>query len=381
MNKKFVASIFLSLVFTSGNQCSFAAEPKLSGGFIQFIDANLPKPDHVALPFAWEDVVTDMSDLKMSKIVIQRMKVKNNDAAGSQSEFYFIDPVTKIPYNNDPLKIILQKAQEKNMDVFVGLYSDESINGNNARLMNAANQPEFHRLLDAQADNDLAVAKTLWESYSANSAFKGWYLPIEPWNFQWQEWKNAEFNLYLKKVSTGLALLKKDQGSGMRRLPVMWAPHFKVAYLNAPDTGSLYKRLLDGTKIDIIAVQDGFGAEPRRSNTEINDYFSAFKSACETLVSDVNVSGKAELWSDAELYSASGVPVTIEKLKKQLCAVKNLVTTIICWDFFHYMTDKVPNTPANWAFPMVSSPLNSRKVLHDDYKQSFVNETFTCPDR
>lgn len=359
-----------------------AADCKLNGGMIQFRNASVPWPWNGTLPIDWKKIVREMKALGMDTIVLQNM-VHREDKSGTTPDykdwtFYFLDAKGK-PTQVDPLAQILEEADAQGMTVYFGLMYNEKINGKNGDLMTDtdADRARFAKRFSDDQAGQLAHADVIWKAYSSYPAFKGWYVPFEAWNFKWQNWKNDVVRDYLGAVTGALATKHR---TGAKRLPVMLAPHFIASspqHADPATTTAVFTKVMSSSKIEVLAVQDGFGVTVGRTKADIDAYFPAFKKACDATISDLNESGHVDLWSDAELLAPGPAPTTVDRLMTQLCSVKNYVQGIICWHFYHYMNNSVPDAPPNSE--MIVTTQKARAEFQKKYKAKFVDAKCACP--
>lgn len=298
---------------------------RLDGGFIQYQEWMMRLNAD-----AWHRELDAMRRAKMRIVVLQYL------ASGEQR---FIPARAGA---TDPTAVILDYADRHDMEVYVGLSSDE---GWWKQATDAA-------YLDGAARACLRLADEAWRRYGKHRSFAGWYLPQELWDASLDDGQIARLRGFFRRVSDGCKRL-----SGPR--PVAIAPFFSG--ISKPEVVErVYGALLEGSGIDIVMPQDGVGARGWDDQVEsrVVPYFRAFRGAC--------LRAGAAMWSDLESFRRADTgrgfqPTTAERVSRQITAEAPFVERFVTFDFFHYMS---PHRG------------EAQKRLYDDYVARFVDRAF-----
>ena len=186
------------------------ADGRLDGAFIQFWGNRVRQQ--------WQQVLTAMQAAGMKTIILQYLKnrvIRRTPNGGiiygddrcpvmDEAEFTYTDTYTM--QNGDviidPTGFILDFADEKGMEVYVGLINDEKFvewgQWDNPRCLN----------LPRQIEDNKRFAEVLWKRYGKKPgtsgprpSFKGWYLPQEMWNQAYTEDQLRDFRRFFGTVS------------------------------------------------------------------------------------------------------------------------------------------------------------------------------------
>jgi Domain of unknown function (DUF4434) len=281
----------------------------LTGSFIDFIG----KSDWSQQE--WESQFQEMKDIGMNTAIIQFISYGDTTWFNSANNF------TKIKYPN-ALPKLLAAANNKQMNIFIGLYFDEEYWKNQTNV-------DWLRL---NADRCISIAEELNARFGKNPAFKGWYIPHEP-----------EPNAYHSKELTAslkdnLINLISDKLHSFDAKPVSIAAFFN-SELTSPTQLKDFMTELCKSNLQIIMLQDGIGVN-HVSLDQVGLYYS---EADYGLYENTNYKG--EFWTDLETFSfAPQGPVTIDRIKKQLQAELS-VSHITKAVTFQYYQDMCPAGP------------------------------------
>lgn len=343
------AACLFSLPFMAAAPPVNAPPDRFFGAFIQYWNAMVKENTRLDRG-EWEKVLQDMKDVGITTIIIQHVVWQDK-----QKECSFI-----LPGEDDPTEMILGIAEEKKIDVWIGLMEESPTDWSEATFT------EEHLLKSAKRNKE--IAKQVWDRYETNRkskpnrAFVGWYIALEPWNFKEiaEHDRIAWLNTFLvdvcekcKELSTVAKITK----------PVSMCAYFTPtsAYADAPTVAKTYKKVLNKVKIDVFMVQDGAGAKGWDViGKHIPDFFEAYQEACDA--------HGIKLWGNLECYQAEGVPTTIEILKKQFAAAQPPIgkeRPFVTWDFFHYMN---PEPYGKNRKVCKGQPDKARKDLYEAYK-------------
>lgn len=309
---------------------------KLTAGFIQIWE-NIGYS-------RWSLIVNEMHDLDINTIIIQRTKTTNypKDSNDDTQDISFIASVEDI----------LNLAKINNMEVFIGLYGF-AING----------RPSINSNMDIMNNMitmDIELAGVLYNEFSDNEAFHGWYLGLECWTgIGRDEYLGHEdvnevdnWNTYYKNFSDKLKNIDNTK-------LLLISP-----FLNNTEATSVYenlKTILQDSQIDILALQDSIGKSVYRDPRENNDVMNAVKNICTDL--DIDFWVNVESFTKNYPHTTERFPTDIEIFKEQLEVASEHADTLITFDFYHYMNASFqPHHMSDYHF-------NLSKKLNEEYKK------------
>jgi hypothetical protein len=211
----------------------------------------------------------------------------------------------------------LAAANNKQMDIYIGLYFDEEYWKNQTNV-------DWLRL---HANRCITVAEELNAQFGKNPAFKGWYIPHEP-----------EPNAYHSKELTAslidnLINLISDKLHSFDAKPVSIAAFFN-SELTAPIQLKDFMTQLCKSNLQIIMLQDGIGV----NHVSLDKVVLYYREADSGLYENTNYKG--EFWTDLETFSfAPQGPVTIDRIKKQLQAEFSVphITKAVTFQYYQDM--------------------------------------------
>jgi hypothetical protein len=255
----------------------------LTGSFIDFFRKNdWTQQD-------WENQFQEMKEIGMNTAIIQFISYGETTWFNSANNF------TRLKYP-DALPRLLAAANNKKMDIFIGLYFDEGYWKNQTNV-------DWLRL---HADRCIYIAEELNTQFGKDPAFKGWYIPHEP-----------EPNAYHSKELTAsltdnLINRISDKLHSFDAKPVSIAAFFNSELTSTTQLKEFMTELCK-SNLQIIMLQDGIGVN-HVTLEKVGLYYS---EADHGLYENTRYNG--EFWSDLETFSfAPQGPVTIERIKKQL---------------------------------------------------------------
>jgi hypothetical protein len=255
----------------------------LTGSFIDFFGKNEWSQQE------WENQFQEMKDIGMTTAIIQFISYGDITWFNSANNF------TGIKYP-DALSKLLAAANNKQMDIFIGLYFNEEYWKNQTNV-------DWLRL---HADRCIYIAEELNAQFGKDPAFKGWYVPHEP-----------EPNAYHSKELTAslnenLINRISDRLHSFDAKPVSIAAFFN-SELTTPAQLKEFMAELCKSNLQIIMLQDGVGVN-HVTTDQVGMYY---READRGLYENTNYKG--EFWTDLETFSFEPQgPVTIERIKKQL---------------------------------------------------------------
>lgn len=278
----------------------------------------------------WDLELQNMADLCLNKFIIQY---------GIYHDFSWYTPsnLSFVNYESDALNKIIIAAEKVGIDVYFGLYFDETWNGSNK-----STNTEYDNLLTKHQ----GVIDEIYNLFGASNSFGGWYIPQELNDLEWQGTteQNLLFN-WLKAVSDYANA--KDNTK-----PVMIAPFFNL-WQPADVIENWYDEMLStAPNIKEIYPQDGVGVKVKDVNYHIPHYFSSIKAACDKN----NRSFGATIESFEQLTgwpidngSFSAQSTEINQLKKQLWEAGLHAPSDIIQFSWSYMQSGTTNSAANLA--------------------------------
>ena len=187
---------------------------------------------------------------------------------------------------------------------------------------------------EQKAQKAVAEVQELWEYYGEYEAFAGWYIPHEFDDYRFENEKYIpRINGFLRTIAEACHALS-DQHT------VSMAPYF-VKYMEPDEFATWWTKVLDGTGVDIMMLQDGVGCQRIDNQTEAPLYYEAMAKACAAT--------GVEFWSDIEVFEQfhgmpvdnekwAAVPAKIEQVMDQIRVQSPYVTKTVIFDFSHYMS-------------------------------------------
>jgi len=222
----------------------------------------------------------------------------------------------------DTLGMILENADQLNMNVFLGLSLNPSYWAG-----------QFHPLEQARMNQQILTE--LFQRYQHHPSLAGWYLPeeIDDRTFLTQARKDAVIS-YLRSMSTYARMLTKK--------PVMLSPYFGIN----PDGkayASWWDEVLSQAKVDIIAMQDGVGTK----RTTVDESAAVMKA-----LQPVMEKHGVRFWINVEVFDQihgwpvdsrgwQAIPAEFSRVKEQLEKQSLYAEKTIIFDFPHYMTPRI----------------------------------------
>lgn len=294
--------------------------PVISGSFIQLSYGDIwTQAD-------WEEEFDYMKDLGMDHVILQWIVdfSPSSKAVYYDSQLYNEATGYKNRNNQDTLLNVLNAAQNKGIDVWVGL-------GANDEWWDDAATGQTWLNNEAQANN--ALIRDIWDSsagYKNKSSFKGWYSVWEIENYRFKDTAAQQ------RLRTALKTIV-DYAHSYTGKPIMTSP-YKGGYSTGLDPNgwtSMWTYILnpaDGANFDVVAPQDNFG--------NITDtYLAAMKKAVDT-------NPNCELWSNCETYDPdTGHAEPTITMLNQLNTEIPYVSKMTSFSFLHYHSPKV----VGWA--------------------------------
>ena len=309
-----VASLFVSLVVLAEDLGPGAL--RLDGTFVQYQSWMLAMDAE-----SWRTELDAMRRARLKMIILQW--------TGDGNTPFWTDSV-------DPAAIIFDYAAKHGIEVYAGLLK-ETISSQ----AKGTSDPLTELALRQQK-----WAEQVWVRYGSHTCFCGWYIPQEIALTGLPEVAAARFNTYYREVSTTCKELSQGK-------PVAIAPYFNGQ--QAPSLiGADLKRIVAGTGVDVVMLQDGVGARGWDEDVErVTPYFEVCRKVCEEL--------GVRLWSDLECFTRDFAPAWIDRIQGQFTTEAAFVEKFVTFDFFHYMS------PQRGA---------AQKELFGAYLAQFIDQPF-----
>jgi hypothetical protein len=259
-----------------------------------------------------------------------------------QTLMYPSDIFPSVPRQPDELGMLLTVADQFGMQVYVGsLQTYEAW----------ANGDEFSAL----HKYDPMVAREILARYgshpSLNSGGGNWYFSHELW-LNWVKFYGPAY-YGISELATYVANMKALSAHAR----VIEAPVFKKAGsllmpgLSATEAGTYLAVLASRSQVDIVAPQDGAGAQAGApAVSELGDYYSEMRAALETTIA----SGTVQLWTTTETFQAAVTgtesangwqPAPVSRISRQIAAEAPFVSQIIQFMYGWDMSPEATYTP------------------------------------
>lgn len=255
----------------------------LTGTFVEFFDKDNWEQSQ------WNNLLDEMKQIGFNTVIVQFAAF--NDKVWYDGNNAFTPNKGKFA-----LERLLAAAEQKQMDVYIGLYFD------NSYWQNQTNE----NWLRLHAERCITVAEQVNALFGHSPAFKGWYIPHEPEpNAYNTDEKVASFrNLFVNKISNRLHQINNK--------PVSIAA-FWNSDLTSPQQLQHFMAELSKANLQVIMLQDGVGVGHVKMN-KLADYY---KAAAKGLYTE-NTAYQGEFWTDLETFTVSELPASIERIKQQL---------------------------------------------------------------
>ena len=217
---------------------------------------------------------------------------------------------------------ITKAAKQKNIKVILGLENDVRFSVVTASAAS----------LKKARDTDLGLASM---AVADKLPINGWYLAREVHNANDGEKMALMRDKYLEPLA---AALHKQHTA------ILISPHFNPAatkckvLLSSSATAKAFARLVDGTKVTIVAVQDGVGARngPGRIGDcvwpTVDEFLTQAAEYGRAIASELPAS--ADLWWNAEAFSQPDATMT--RFKSQRRIVPQRATKVVAYEWFAF---------------------------------------------
>ncbi len=207
----------------------------------------------------WKDEFQKMKDACMTTFVVQ-YGVYDNLSWYSPSSLSFVT------YKETALNKIFQAAEAKGINIYVGLYFDETWNSSSKTAAST-----YSLLLTKQQQ----VINEIWNLFGNSSSFKGWYIPQEINDLEWQT--NPAKSLLFDWIQSIASLAHNKNASK----PVMIAPFFNL-WMPSDLLKTWYTELFQAAPdLDQVFPQDGVGITLKNVYYDVPLFYSKIKEACD----------------------------------------------------------------------------------------------------
>ncbi len=259
-----------------------------------------------------------------------------------QTLLYPSDIFPALPSRPDELGMLLTAADQFGMQVFIGSLQTYGV---------WSNGDEF----DALHKYDILLAREILARYGAHPSFNSgggnWYFSHELW-LNWVKFYGPAY-YGIGELETYVAHMKALAA----RARVIEAPVFKktgtavMPGVSAAEAGRYLALLASRSQVDIVAPQDGAGAQAGAPDvSELGDYYSQMRATLETSVA----AGIVQLWTTAETFQAAAPgtesangwqPAPISRIRQQIAAEAPYVSQIIQFVYGWDMSPEATYTP------------------------------------
>ncbi|MDO4880840.1 MAG: DUF4434 domain-containing protein [Capnocytophaga sp.] len=290
----------------------------LTGTFIQLFGKN----DWTELQ--WDNFFSEIKELGMNTLIVQYTAFKNsyNDITWFDSANTFTAQKSK-----NTLSRLLSVAQQKGIEVHIGLYFDETY------WQNQTNE-EWLRL---HAQHCIAIAQEINTQFGKNSAFKGWYIPHEPEPYAYNS--DEKMKLFRDKFINTIS----DALHQWSDKPVSIAAFWNSS-LSSPKQLQHFMAELSKSNLQIIMLQDGVGA----GHVNLEQLAEYYQSAEKGIFIE-NPNYKGVFWTDLETFAYTPnppfPPADFERVKQQL-SIELSIPKVSKAVSFHYYDDMSSWSPS-----------------------------------
>lgn len=219
-------------------------------------------------------------------------------------------------FNQDAVNLSLEQAEKQGLKVWLGLNANDDWFGYYANDENwLANEVSFNK----------KIVQELWQRYGGRygGTIAGFYIWMEVDNLHFQE----------RKKQNRMAAVYKEIAEtihGTTGKPMMIAPFFTQGIgQDAVQYADMWGTILKTAPIDIIALQDGIGAD-HVTLEEIGGWLALLKAKVN------EVRPETKLWSDLETFTPELLSAPISRIIGQINAQRKYVSNFTSFSFNHY---------------------------------------------
>jgi len=318
------------------------SDPSLTGSFVKF-DRNL-----TTVPM-WRHELAAQAALGHRILILPGDGTLMPSLADSTG--FTVNPQTLIypsgnfpasPAQPDELGMLLTAADQFGMQVYVGSLQTYGV---------WSNGDEF----DALHKYDPIVAREILARYgshpSLNSGGGNWYFSHELW-LNWVKFYGRTY-YGVRELETYVRQMKALSAQAR----VIEAPVFKktrsarMPGLSSKEAGTFLAVLVSRSRVDIVAPQDGAGAQAGApAVSELADYYSGMRAALEASIA----SGNVQLWTTTETFAAAVTgtesadgwqPAPVARIHRQIASEAPYVSQMIQFMYGWDMSPEATYTP------------------------------------
>jgi hypothetical protein len=294
-------------------------KPVFSSSFVQYWLAKNWKYER------WINELTMLQDIGISEIILQKIADTNGKYA------VYPTRITGYTCNDiDMVGTVLKAADFLGMKVRIGL-------GFNERwwVMKAYS----HSWLNFEAQINKTIIREIVEMYGFHSSFQGWYIPHEFCQLTaLTKTQRSYINSFLKQITSEI---KHNSTKD-----IMIAPFYqgKRSSLRSLSTWSrMIERILKGTGIDIVALQDSIGAGFNKMRL-LDSLYSYTKKATDAL--------GIKLYAVTETFAVKSpkyIPAPQERITQQLSIQSKYVQGFVAFSINHYQNKNIVGQKNNYS--------------------------------
>lgn len=304
--------------------------------------------------FSTSDWITRYNDMKkigLDTVIIQFIAINGTSFYNDNLTFLTNSYPNILPRN-------LSAANTTGINLFVPTYYDTNwFSKGTTDSFLSENATKNSNLISDLVDNI---------KINTNRCFAGWFIPYEIDDVMFISPENrAKLVNFLNSIANYCKI--KTPGK-----PVSIAPFFSKN-LPVTDFKNFWNYILSNTpNLDIVILQDGVGAR-NWDVTTILDYYNAMKEACD--------SNNKTFWSDLEIFTNSGKPASIDRIKDQLLYEAPYCQKIVSFEYLFYL-DKWRNSDtlklyvdySNYYASSISLDNNPPKILRAGFVKGLNNK-------
>jgi hypothetical protein len=268
----------------------------------------------------WKQELTMLNDVGINEIILQTI--------GDTKSKHVVYPTKLLGYTHnevDMLENVLAEADLLSMKVRIGIgFNDEWWDKRATDLL----------WLNNEAAENIAIIDEVVERYAYHPSFSGWYIPHEFCQFTALTDKEQSYlNSFFKQIASEINLKSPEKD-------IMLSPFYygKLSLkVLLPVWSSMLNNILNGTGIDILALQDSVGVD-YNSTDKLNDLYFYTKKATDK--------AGVKLYSVTETFSTTSsgnTPVSQDKISKQLSQVEPYVEGFAAFSINHFQNANEPS--------------------------------------
>ncbi len=330
-----IGLLFVTPVIATNDE---APSPRLQGTFIQLLShhGDWTKSD-------WHELFDYFSALQLSGVVIQWSVI--DDIAFYPSSHY--SHLLK-----HPLEIVLELADEHNIDVFVGLAYDTQY------WAKVGNEPQALEVyFNNFYERSSLAASEMLPLVTKYSSFKGWYISEEIDDINWRSAESQQVLFhYLEKLTKHLRTLTPDKRVALSG--------FSNGALTPDNFQLFWSALLVSADVDTVLFQDGIGVNKLQFDN-LHHYLEAMRNAA--LATGTELQAIIETFTqiagtpiDNQPFQA--IPAPLERILQQVSVAAQYAEKNIAFSIPEYMTPKGGGKAEQLYKRYTEEFLNSREV-------------------